>query len=284
MLEEFVSKDMKTFLSTFLCILAFNLSAQDIPYGYNDDAGAYFRVDEHTRLYYEVYGSGAPLIMLHGGVYGYIDEFGGLIPKLAEHFQVICLGSRGHVKSDIGKAPYTYEQRAKDAHKLMKHLGLEKATVLGFSDGGFGAYVMAAMYPEKVEKVVAMGAGDDPVKDSDPGYTYTAKELMAQYPDYFKKRVDHMPEPERWDESLKMLSELYNHSKVSKEVFVKIKCPVLVMSGDADEYSSPERVLAAHSYIPKSQLSLIPGCGHVILGCNLPAVWASMKPFLGVGQ
>ena len=273
---------MRTSLIILLCFVLRGLAAQQIPYGYNDSAGAYLRVDEHTRLYYETYGEGKPLLMLHGGVYGYIDEFSKLIPKLAENFQVICLATRGHVKSDIGKAPYTYEQRAEDALKLIKHLELSKVTVIGFSDGGFAAYKLAALYPESVDKMIVMGAGDDPVKDSNPGYTYTAEDLMGQYPDYFKKRVDHMPEPDRWNESLAMLSDLYNHSKVSKETFEKIRCPVMVMSGDADEYSSPERVLAAHQAIPNSQLSLIPGCGHVILSCNFPAVWESMKPFLGI--
>jgi len=274
---------MRTSLSILLYLIFYQLSAQEVPYGYNPEAGAYFQADKDTKLYYETYGSGAPLLMLHGGVYGYIDEFSGIIPKLAERYQVICLGMRGHVKSDIGKAPYTYEQRAEDAIKMIRHLGLEKVTVIGFSDGGFAAYKLAALYPESVEKMVVMGAGDDPVKDSDPGFTYTAKDLLSAYPDYFKKRLDHMPEPERWDESLAMISDLYNHSMVSAETFTKINCPppVLIMSGDADEYSSPAKMLAAHKSIPNSQLSLIPGCGHVILGCNLPAVWEAMKPFLG---
>lgn len=273
---------MRTSLIILLSFVIHGLSAQHPPYGYNDSAGAYFRVDEHTRLYYEIYGEGEPLLMLHGGVYGYIDEFGQLIPKLAESYQVICLATRGHVKSDIGKAPYTYEQRAEDALKLIKHLNLSKVTVIGFSDGGFAAYKLAALYPESVEKMIVMGAGDDPLKDNVPGYKYTAEDLMGQYPDYFKKRLDHMPEPGRWNESLAMLSDLYNHSKVSSETFEKIQCPVMVMSGDADEYSSPERVLAAYQAIPNSQVSIIPGCGHVILSCNFPAVWESMKPFLGI--
>ena len=96
---------------TLLCLavlLCSSLFGQSVPYGYNDAVGQYVDVGNNTKLYYEIYGSGEPLLMLHGGVYGYIDEFAGLIPKLAEKYQVICLGTRGHVKSDIGNEPFTY--------------------------------------------------------------------------------------------------------------------------------------------------------------------------------
>jgi pimeloyl-ACP methyl ester carboxylesterase len=264
-----------------LALFTQNLLAQSVPYGYNDDAGEYFDVGNNTNLYFEIYGEGTPLLMLHGGVFGYIDEFEYLIPKLAEKYQVICLATRAHVKSDVGNEPYTYEQRASDAFKLIQHLGLKKVTVIGFSDGGFAAYKLAAIYPDVVEKMVVMGAGDDPPKPGPGTSSYSAESLMADYADFFEKRVAAMPEPDRWDESLKMLNDLYDNSAVSEETFKKIKCPVLVMSGDDDEYSDPKECLAAHEFLPDSRLSTIPGCGHVILYCNFPAVWESMKPFLG---
>ena len=94
-------------LLSLAVLLSPSLFSQSVPYGYNDDVGQYVDVGNNTKLYYEIYGSGEPLLMLHGGVYGYIDEFAGLIPKLAEKYQVICLGTRGHVKSDIGNEPFT---------------------------------------------------------------------------------------------------------------------------------------------------------------------------------
>jgi len=272
---------MRISLFTSLFFLSINLYAQSIPYGYNDKAGKYFKVEKNTNLYYEIYGEGAPLLILHGGVFGYIDEFEYLIPKLVDKYQVICLATRGHVKSDIGTEPYTYEQRAEDAFKLIQFLNLDKVTVIGFSDGGFAAYKLAAIHPEVVDKIVAMGAGDDPQKNEPGTSSYSADSLMKNYGDYFKKRVANMTEPDRWNESLIMLNDLYNTSFVSEETFKKIQCPVLVMSGDADEFSSPEECTAAHRYLPDSRLSIIPGCGHVILYCNFPAVWESMKIFLG---
>ena len=67
-------------------------AAQKTPYGDNTEAGNYFDAGD-VKLYYEIYGKGEPLLMLHGGVYGYIDEFEFFIPKLSERYQVICLVS-----------------------------------------------------------------------------------------------------------------------------------------------------------------------------------------------
>jgi len=272
---------MKALIFVLLIIFSQNLATQSIPYGYNEEAGKYFDVGSNTKLYYEIYGEGAPLLILHGGVFGYIDEFENLIPKLVVRYQVICLATRGHVKSDIGSEPFTFEQRASDAFKLIQLLGLKKVTVIGFSDGGFAAYKLAAIYPDAVEKMIVMGAGDNPPKDEPGTGSYSADSLMKNYGDYFEKRVVNMPEPNRWSESLDMMSDLYNNSFVSEETFKNVKCPVLVMGGDRDEYSSPEAFLTVHQFLADSQLSIIPGCSHVILYCNFPAVWESMKIFLG---
>ena len=106
----FVStKTMRQLILISLVLFTQNLIAQSVPYGYNDAAGENFDVGNNTNLYYEIYGDGAPLLILHGGVFGYIDEFEYLIPKLVEKYQVICLATRGHVKSDVGSEPYTYE-------------------------------------------------------------------------------------------------------------------------------------------------------------------------------
>ncbi|MEM9142346.1 MAG: alpha/beta hydrolase [Bacteroidota bacterium] len=274
---------MKNVLTIGLCLMIFCLSkAQEktkIPYGYNEQAGAYFEVEKETRLYYEVYGEGEPILMLHGGVYGYIDEFEFFIDALSKDHKVICLATRGHVKSDIGQEPFTYAQRARDAHVLLEHLDIAQATVIGFSDGGYSAYTMAADYPENVKKMVVIGAGDAP-PGSGVNYGYSEEKLMKEAREYFKNRLAHMPEPDRWGESLDWLNALYEKEVVSQKILEKINCPVLIMAGDGDEYSSPDTLLKAHKWIKQSQLSLIPGCGHVVFYCNWNAVWASVAPFL----
>ena len=251
---------------------------KQVPYGNNPDAGDYFEVDG-VKLYYEVYGSGSPILMLHGGVYGYIDELGPFIPKLAEEHQVICLATRGHGKSEIGNEPFTFAQRANDAYQLLQHLGIEKTIVFGFSDGGYSALKLAALHPNSVAKVIAMGVGDRPKGSREPS-NYTSESLMAQSGGFFESRKQLMPEPDRWDECLQYLNHLYNEDEISEETLAKIKCPVLLMNGENDEYASIDEFVQAHKYIPKSNLSIIPGCGHVIFFCNFEAVWASMVNFI----
>lgn len=258
---------------------ASSASNQKIPYGNNASAGNYMQVGD-AKLYYEVYGKGKPLVLLHGGVYGYIDEFEYLIPKLAENHQVICIATRGHGKSEIGKDPFTYKQRADDAYKIIRSITQDSAVVLGFSDGGYSGFKLAALYPQAVKKLIVIGASDFPKNNTRKKAAYTADGLMKESPDFFKARLALMPEPGRWNESLLKLSKLYNEDFMSTETFSKIKCPVLLMSGDRDAYHSIDDVVKCSKAIPNVQLSVIPGCHHVVFYCNFPAVWEAIVPFL----
>ncbi|MEM1134314.1 MAG: alpha/beta hydrolase [Bacteroidota bacterium] len=263
--------------------LVFSVFAQKVPYGNNPATGNYFN-HQGVKLYYEVYGKGSPkktpILMLHGGVYGYINEFEFLIPKLAEKHQVICLATRGHGKSEIGNEPFTFEQRAGDAYALIQHLQLDSTIILGFSDGGSTALKLAALYPHVVKKAIAMGVGDVPKGSRKDTFHYSAKQLLKDSKEYFEGRLKLMPEPDRWDESLQMLSKLYNEEYLSSETFEKIKCPVLLMNGEYDEYQTLDALMQCYKSIPNAHLSVIPMCGHVIFYCNFQAVWESMKRFI----
>lgn len=269
-------------LFTVTFIFSNPLYAQDsaaIKYGYNSVAGDYLEVAKDTRLYYEIYGSGEPVLMLHGGVFGYIDEFSGIIQKLSKTNKVICLATRGHVKSDIGHEPFTFDQRANDAKKLLDHLNIRSVDVIGFSDGGFTAYKLAARFPDLIKKAVVIGAADRP-KNSRPPVNYTADTLLHHAGDYFRPRITAMREPERWNESLQMLSNLYNTQVVSVETFSKIKSPVLLIAGEEDEYHKPALMESAHKAIKQSKLLIVPGCGHVVFHCKFDLVWNEIEKFL----
>ena len=274
---------MKPFRTILLNIAIIFLScksfSQDITYGNNAVAGHYFNIDG-TKIYYEIYGKGKPLVMLHGGVYGYIDEFDPFIPKVAENFQVICIATRGHGKSEIGKDPFTYKQRADDAYKVIRSITKDSVVVIGFSDGGFSALKLAALYPELVKKLIVMGVGDRPKGRQHEKLNYTPDKLMKSDSAFFASRLKLMPEPNRWGECLSKLNEMYNKDYMSKETFEKIQCPVLLMNGDQDGYNTIDEFIQCSKYIHNAQVALIPGCYHVIFFCNFPAVWASMQPFL----
>lgn len=254
-----------------------------VPYGNNKDAGSYCQVGD-ARIYYEVYGQGSPIVLLHGGVYGYIDEFKPLIERLAAHFQVICIGTRGHGKSEMGRLPFTWAQRANDAYQVIRAVTNEKTTVIGFSDGAYTAYKLAALYPQAVNKIVAIGAGDFPKNSKREKFNYNPELLMRDAADFFKSRLALMPEPNRWDECLQGLNHLYNNETLSKETFQQIACPTLLVAGDQDQYHRPEDMVNAARYIPESQLCIINGCDHVVFYCNFPMFWESIRTFINSGK
>jgi pimeloyl-ACP methyl ester carboxylesterase len=253
--------------------------AQDIPYGNNPAAGHYTNVGD-AKIYYEIYGEGKTIVMLHGGVYGYISEFSPFIARLAKQFKVICIATRGHGKSEMGKEPFSYKQRAEDAYKVIRSITQDSVVVLGFSDGGMAGLKLAALYPEVVSKLVAMGVGDRPQNRQQEKLDYTAEKLMKSDSAFFTGRLKLMPEPQRWQENLTKLSAMYNTDYMSKETFEKIQCPVLLMNGDKDGYSTIDEFIQCSKYIKNSRIALIPGCHHVIFFCNFPAVWESLQPFL----
>lgn len=269
----------KPVLFCFILLLTFSAFGQKIPYGKNPDAGKYFNVGD-AKIYYEIYGKGDPLVMLHGGVYGYIDEFEPFINRLSEKYQVICIGTRGHGKSEIGTEPFTYKQRAEDAYKVIRSITKDSVIVIGFSDGGMSGLKLAALYPELVSKLIVMGVGDRPQNRQAEKLNYTAEGLMKSDSAFFAARLKLMPEPQRWQETLSKLNSMYNNDYMSKETFEKIRCRILLMNGDRDGYSSTDEFIQCAKYISNAQVALIPGCHHVIFFCNFPAVWESVKPFL----
>lgn len=254
-------------------------AAKKVSYGNNPAAGKYLDAGD-AKLYYETYGSGKPILLLHGGVYGYIDEFAAFIDQLSQTNQVICLATRGHGKSEIGSTPFTWEQRADDAYKLIRSITKDSLMVLGFSDGAAAGFKLAAIHPEVVSKLVTIGFGDTPKGSRKEKFNYSTESLMSQARSLFEDRKKLMPQPERWGQCLTWLNGLYNNDFLSKETFAKIKCPTLIMGGDRDDYHNVDGILAASKMIPGSQLSIIPGCSHVVFFCNWPAVWESIKPFV----
>ena len=261
------------------CCMQLLVFGQAIPYGNNPEAGHYFNAGD-AKLYYEIYGKGKPIVLLHGGVYGYIDEFAPFIEKLSENFQVICIGTRGHGKSEIGHTPFTYNQRAEDAYKVIRSITTDSVTVLGFSDGAFAGLKLAALHPELVKRLIAIGAGDYPKNRKTEKYNYTPEGLMKSDSAFFAGRVALMPEPKRWKECLAMLNKMYNEDYVSTETFSVIKCPTLIMNGDRDGDNSLDAVVKCSKSIHDSQLAIIAGCWHVVFFCNFPAVWDTINPFL----
>ncbi|MCB0044524.1 MAG: alpha/beta hydrolase [Caldilineaceae bacterium] len=248
-----------------------------IQYGNNPQAGRYADAGDE-KIYYELYGQGEPLVVLHGGNLGSTYEMAGFIDKLSESYQVIAISTRGHGKSEIGSVPFTLEQRANDALAVINAVTKENVTVLGFSDGAYSGYMLAGMYPDRVKKLVAIGAGE--MRPGPSTFNLTSESVFSLDRPYWEQQLTLMPEPHRADEFFAKMSDFYNQLTASKELFHSIQCPVLVVVGERDQNAHLSTVIAAYYMIPNSQLAIIPNTTHTVFLENFPAVWASINPFL----
>ncbi|MBO5651236.1 MAG: alpha/beta hydrolase, partial [Selenomonas sp.] len=171
--------------------------ASTTPYGNNEKAGHYVQAGD-AKIYYEVYGEGKPVFVFHGGGVGTPYEMGQLIDKLRQNYQVIAVSTRGHGRSEIGHSPLTYEQKANDMLAVMKEVTDEPAVLLGFSDGAYTAYKVASMYPERVDRVIAIGAGT--LKKGFFSGEMKVEDLAQMDAQFIEQQKKIMPEPERYQE------------------------------------------------------------------------------------
>jgi pimeloyl-ACP methyl ester carboxylesterase len=248
-----------------------------IPYGNNPKAGRYAQTKD-AKIYYEVYGKGKPIVLLHGGLFGTSVEMTDFIEKLKKTNQIIAISTRGHGKSELGKDPMTLEQRATDAMAVINTVTQDSVTVIGFSDGGYAAYQLAAMFPNRVKKMVVMGAGE--LYPGARTFNFTAKMAMEWDKTFMEQQLSISPEPNRIEEMFAGVCACYNKLTVGKELLETIKCPVLVMAGDHDDGNPIERVVSAAKFIPKHQISIIANTGHGCFLENFEATWGNIAPFL----
>ena len=122
-------------------------SASATPYGNNSSHAKRANAGD-VDIYYEVYGTGEPFLVLHGGGVGCAYEMGCFIDRLKEKYRVIIPSTRGHGHSGFGTQPLTYEQKAKDMMAVLNAEKIRKVRILGFSDGAYTAYKIAALFPE----------------------------------------------------------------------------------------------------------------------------------------
>lgn len=248
-----------------------------IPYGANNEFGNYVQAND-ASIYYEVYGNGQPIVLLHGGLFGSIMEYADLIDKLKHHFKVIAISTRGHGKSTLGREPLTLEQRARDVLAVINQVTKDSVILIGFSDGGYTAYTFGAKYPEKVKKMVVIGAGE--LKPGYRDFNFNAKSAIELDTLFWQQQLKLMPDSNRLEDLFKQVSTCYSKVTVGKDLLSKIKCPVLLMAGDNDTGNPVERIFSAASFIPEHYLSIIPNVGHGCHNDNFEACWAAMGPFI----
>lgn len=251
-----------------LSLFVVNVECQ-VPYGTNADAGKYVTV-KGTKIYYEIYGNGAPLLLLHGSILGYIDEFSSCIPELSKHFKVIAVALRGHGKSELGNEPLSYRLFAEDALTVLKQEAADSAAVLGFSAGAITGYYLAANFPKQITRLVTLAGvlHSDSYRPEALAYLkqLTVDKLEKMYPDFITSRKKKMAQPERYQELIDKLRATWTAGSYTAPAKPSdIKCSVLVIGGDRDFYFSVDAFASAYKQIPGSQLAVIPNADHVTM-------------------
>lgn len=221
---------------------------------FGDNAAASGRVKlKDVDLYYETYGSGEPLLLLHGNgqmIYAYLKQ----IPHFEKKYKVIAVDTRGQGKSkDFSTGPLSYDLFAEDMKQLMDSLHIKKANILGWSDGGNTGLIMAQKYPKYVNKLAIMGANLFPTTEALPESVWTQlKTAISQ----LQSRTDEASKMQ-----VRLFTMLLNEPHLSFNDVKKIKAPTLVMAGETDMIlESHTKAIAAA--IPNSKLVIFKGASH----------------------
>lgn len=250
-------------------------------YGNNAASGRY-AVSDGSKIYYEVYGQGKPIVVLHGGMVGSTAEMGEFIDRLRPQRQVIAISTRGHGKSESGKVLPTYAQKAKDTAAVLRQLGISQADFLGFSDGAYTALQFAADYSTQSGKIIAIGAGEWKRGFIQGGAKERASFAVLQKldPAYWAQQQTIRPNPQRTAQWVAQQNTAYNQTEFGAKIFSRVQSPVLLVVDEDDQNAPLDTLIAAYKMLPNADLAVIPNTPHPTFAVNFPAVWASVEPFL----
>ena len=213
------------------------------------------------NMYYEVYGQGKPLVLIHGGGSTIQTSFGRIIPLLSNR-QLICVELQAHGRTGDRNTPISFEQDADDVAALLENLHIEKADILGFSNGGNTALQLAIRHPNVCDKIVAASVLLKR-EGAFPGFwefmqNGTFEQMPAQYKDAF---LQVNPDRTKLHNMYRKCGDrMINFKDFPDEQIRSIKSPVLLVNGDEDVATS-EHIVSMSKLIPECQLAIIPG-GH----------------------
>ncbi|MCX3263546.1 alpha/beta fold hydrolase [Pedobacter agri] len=214
------------------------------------------------RMYYEIYGEGKPIVLLHGGGSTIQTNFEKLIPLLAKNRKVIAVELQAHGRTSDRNAELTFEQDADDVATFLKNLNIKKADFFGFSNGGTICLQLAIWHPKLINKLILGSALAK--RNGVPNWFW---DFMAQ------ARLDNMPEPLKKGYQAvaanknglqnmhdKDARRMVNFKDIPDEQLKSIQSPTLIIIGDKDVIT-PEHAINLHHLISNSSLAIIPG-GH----------------------
>jgi len=235
-------------LCSFISIAGMAQENKSVNYGNNTQAGRYYD-NNGVKVYYEVYGEGKPVVLLHGNG-GSIRGRAAFIEEFSKKYKVIAFDNRCHGKSDCPTGYLTYEQMADDVDKVLKYLGIDSVYIWGHSDGGIVGLLLAIHYPGKVKKLLASGANLRP-------------DTTAIEPDLFPLLTVMEKQAKADSIHYKQFLLLVQQPHIPVSDLQKIKSDVLIMAGDRDAIRL-EHTIEIFKNIPGALLCILPGTTHFV--------------------
>ncbi len=247
---------MKTLFTLIILFFLMNTASAQTPAA----KGQYAKLPSGLNMYYEVHGTGFPLVLIHGGGSTIGTNWGRILPELARKHKVIAVEMQAHGHTADIDRPLSFKADADDISALLKHLKIEKADIFGFSNGASTTLELAIRHPEQVNRIIFASAFYK--KDGAPAWFW---DMMS------KPTFEGMPQPYK-DAFLKInpdkeaLMTMYNRDVARMQAFPDIpepdikaiKGPALILLGDKDVVR-PEHALEMVRTMPNAQLAILPG-------------------------
>jgi pimeloyl-ACP methyl ester carboxylesterase len=216
--------------------------------------GRHAKINDVT-IYYETYGDGPPVLVLHGGL-GSIESLSNQIEALAKSHFVIAADSRGHGRSTDSNTPLSYSLMSDDMSKLLDHLQIDSADVVGWSDGAIIGLDLAMHHPDRVKKLVAISANydvDGVVESVLSGSTIPRAPLSYRL---FARDSNHWPALYREVMTMWKTQPHYTLRDIGQ-----IRCPTLIMTGEFDIIKREHSAQLAKAILGSEEV-IIPGAKH----------------------
>lgn len=228
------------------------------PYGNNPAVGKFAAVNG-IKMYYEIYGAGEPMVLIHGNG-GSIASMANQVEYFKTRYKIIVADSRAMGKSEEGTGRLTYEQITDDWAALLDELKVDSAYFIGWSDGGIESLMMGIRHPKKVKMMAVMGANLQP--DSNAVYDWAVKwvKKTAAYTDSMIAKKDTAY---NYRLIKKYFDLLGNQPHIALAQVQSIKAPTLVLGGDKDVIKEAH-TLQIYQNLQKAWLCIFPGGTHMM--------------------
>jgi pimeloyl-ACP methyl ester carboxylesterase len=212
------------------------------------------------QMYYAIYGSGDPILLIHGGL-GHADVWANQVVALMKSHRVIVADSRGHGRSTRNEQPYGYDLMASDYVALLDYLKIEKTALVGWSDGGIIGLDIAMKHPDRLTKLFAHAAnvtvdGVDPNVMNSPTFNAYIERMGKDYARLSKT-------PDQYNAFVEQISKMWASEPAwTKEQLGKITVPTAVVLGDHDEAITRKHTDYMASVIPGAKLIILKDVSH----------------------